>query len=135
MRLVLAAVLALLLAAPAHAEEPPPPGQCFTTEQDFLASAVNVNKAKVLVASATARDLILDRINSARHQAGLWEFEADKLSIGVIQHNGALYVGVVMFKDGCVVPGTVKIFEAQFWIAFLAELGLSMDDFKPEQDA
>lgn len=135
MRLVLAAVLALLLASPAHAEEPPPPGQCFTTEAEFIESAVRVNKAKVLVASDTARHRVLDKINAARHQAGMWEFEADKLSIGVIMHQGRMLVGVAMFKDGCVVPGSVKVFEAEVWIAFLVELGLSMDDFKPEQGA
>jgi hypothetical protein len=130
MRLVAFAVLAILLASPASAQS-----ICATTEEDFIASAVRVNQAKVLVANDKAREVILAKINNARLSAKLWAFEADKLSIGVISHDNQLLVGIVMFKDACVVPGTVKIVAAHDWIAFLLELGLSMDDFKPEQGA
>ena len=40
-----------------------------------------------------------------------------------------------MFKDGCVVPGSVQVVQADAFIAFIMGLGLSMDDFKPEEDA
>lgn len=138
MRLLAPAVLAILLAAPA-----PAAGQtvvlqgtrCITTEDEFLASAVRVNKAKVRVATDRAREVVLAEINRHRVAAKLWAFEADKLSIGVIQHEGRLYVGVVMFMDGCVVPGSVKVIPAENWVAFIVGLGLSMDDFKPEQGA
>lgn len=138
MRLIAAAVLAILfLAAPGvvRAQEAPPPGSCFTTEEEFIASAVNVNKAKVMVASDKARDVIVGEINRARVGAKLWPFEADLLRIGLIQHEGRLLVGIAMFKDGCVVPGSVKVVEAQAWIAFILDLGLSMDDFALERRA
>ena len=140
MRLLSPAVLAILLAAPAPA---PAAGQtvvlqdtrCITTEDEFIASAVRVNKAKVRVATDRAREVVLAEINRHRVAAKLWAFEADKLSVGLMQHEGRLYVGVVMFMDGCVVPGSVKVIPAENWIAFIVGLGLSMDDFKPEQGA
>lgn len=135
MRLAAFAVLALLLAAPASAQEAPAETICVTTEEDFIASAVRVNNAKVLVANDKAREAILAKINGARLSAKLWAFDADKLAIGVISHDNQLLVGIVMFKDACVVPGTVQIVTAQDWIAFILELGISMDDFKPEQGA
>lgn len=135
MRLIAAAVLAICLALPAHADDPPAPGACFTSEQEFLESALRVNKAKVMMASAHARNVIVDRINAARAEAKLWAFEADKLAIGVISYDGRLVVGVVMFKDGCVVPGSVQVVQADAFIAFITDVGLSMDDFKPEEGA
>ena len=66
MRLIAIAVLAVALAAPVRADDPPAPGVCFNTEKDFIDSAVRVNKAKVMTASPRARDVILDSINEAR---------------------------------------------------------------------
>jgi hypothetical protein len=34
-----------------------------------------------------------------------------------------------------VVPGSVKVIPAENWVAFIVGLGLSMDDFKPEEGA
>ena len=59
----------------------------------------------------------------------MWELEADTFAIGLIMDKGKLLIGIVMFKDHCVVPGTVKVFEAQEFIAYIVQLGLSMDDF------
>jgi hypothetical protein len=137
MRLLTVAVLAaLFLAAPGvvRAQEAPPT-ICVTTEEDFISSAVNNYKAKVLVAGETARDKILAKINDARVEAKLWPFEADKLAVGLIMKDGQMFVGIVMFKDRCVVPGTVKIVRAEYWVAFITDLGISMDEFTPERDA
>jgi hypothetical protein len=137
MRLIAVAVLAILfLAAPGVARaQDTPTGVCATSEDQFTEAAVRVNKARILVASDAARDTILAKINEARKTAGLWLLEADKVSIGIISHEGRMYVGIAMFKDRCVVPGTVKLFPAEQWIAFVTEIGLSMDDFAPERGA
>lgn len=136
MRLIAAAVLAsLFLAAPgiARAQEVHP--ACAVTEADFLDRAVKVNGATILVASEKARETILTEINTHRKKAGLWLLEADRISIGLIKNNGALYVGIAMFKDGCVVPGSVHIVAASDWVAFATGIGLSMDDFAKQSDA
>lgn len=112
----------------------PPATACFATQQDFMASAANVN-AKVYTASDKARDVIVGKINEARRSAHLWDFEVDKLSIGIFTKDGVMYIGTVMFKDGCVVPGSVKVFPADLYIAFLIENGLSMDDFAQERSS
>jgi hypothetical protein len=135
MRLAAIAVLALLSAPAAAQTIVPQTTSCITTEDEFMASAVNVNKAEVRVATDHARVTVLEEINRHRVAAQLWAFEADKLSVGIIQHEGRLYVGVVMFKAGCVVPGSVKVIPAENWVAFIVGLGLSMDDFKPEEGA
>lgn len=128
-----AAVLALMLAvAPAHSTEPP--AACAVTEEEFLASAARV-KADVMVAAPAARDTIIATINEARAKANLWPFEADKLVIGVIMDEGQLLVGVAMFKDRCVVPGSVKVVAADQWVSFVLGLGISMDDFRKENGA
>lgn len=128
-----AAVLALLLAMlPAHADEPP--AICAVTESDFMASAARV-KAEVRVASPAARNKIISAINKARAGAKLWPFEADKLVIGIIMDNGTLLVGVAMFQDRCVVPGSVKVVPADQWVSFTLGLGISMDDFQKENGA
>jgi hypothetical protein len=106
------------------------PAACAVTEDQFLGSAKNMN-AKIMVASDAARAAIIDKINEARTKAGMWELEADSLMIGIIQDKGQILVGIVMYKNHCVVPGTVKVFPAQDFVGFLVELGLSMDDFKP----
>lgn len=138
MRLIAAAVLALAfaIATPASAQTvAQQTSVCGITEAEFLASAVRKNNAKVMVASDAARHLILEKINESRRHTGMWDLEADKLMVGIIRHEGRTVIGIVMFKDGCVVPGTVKVVEAQAWIAFLTELNLSMDDFTKQEEA
>jgi hypothetical protein len=125
---------ALIFSAPvvhlATASHAPVPAACAITEDQFLASARNMN-AKIRVAEDHARVAIINNINDARLKANMWALEADNLMIGIIQDKGQLLVGIVMYKDHCVVPGTVKVFPAQDFVAFLVELGLSMDDFTP----
>lgn len=131
---------ALLLAAslPVQAETPTGLKEnvsekiCGTTEEEFLISAVNSSKAKVHVANEKAMKLILDNINKARTENKLWAFEADKLRIGIIQQNNQVFIGIAMFKDKCVVPGSVKVVPALVFIEYITELGLSMDDFPKE---
>lgn len=132
--IVLAA--ALMFSGPivhmAKADHAPLPATCAVKDSDFLASAKNMN-AKIRQANDKARIAIMDKINTARAQAGMWALEADIFMIGILQDKGKLLVGVVMFKEHCVVPGTVKVFAAEEFIVFITELGLSMDDFEPTQ--
>lgn len=104
------------------------PASCAVPESQFFVSVKNLN-AKMYVASDAARDIILAKINEARVAANMWAFEADTFMVGVFQDKGRLLIGLVMFKDHCVVPGSVKVFEAAVFIGFLTELGLNMDDF------
>lgn len=104
---------------------------CAVSEDNFYASVKNLN-ATIYVASDSARQIILEKINAARAASGLWSLEADKVAVGVFVDKGQQYAGIVMFKDDCVVPGTVKVFPLSQWIGFLTELGLSKEDFTHE---
>jgi hypothetical protein len=127
--LVIGAFVALFLFVPfSQANHAPVPMVCKTTEADFLLSAKNMN-AKQRTANAKAKEALLKAINAERTKAGQWAFEADDFMIGVLTHNGQLLIGTVMFKDHCVVPGTVHVFRADEWVGFIMGLGLSMDDF------
>jgi len=112
----------------AYANHAQVPAACAVSEARFLASARNMN-AKMRVATDHAREVLMGRINEARAKAGMWLLEADTFMIGLIQDKGKLLVGIVMFKDHCVVPGTVKVFDAQEFISFIVQAGLSIDDF------
>jgi hypothetical protein len=104
------------------------PASCAVAESQFFVSVKNLN-AKMYVANDAARDAIISKINEARLAAQQWAFEADTFMVGVFQDKGRTLIGTVMFKDHCVVPGTVKVFEAEAFIAFLTELGLGINDF------
>lgn len=125
------ALAVTLLVTPSQASTTPPPTVCSITEDDFYASAKNLNP-RIYVASENAREQIMGKINIARISAKLWPLEADKLAVGVFEDKGQTYAGIVMFKDHCVVPGTVKVFPIEQWVAFLAEIGLSKKDFTLE---
>lgn len=112
----------------AKADHAPLPAACATSDAQFLASVKNMN-AKMRVANSKAHLSIMHKINEARAQGGIWALEADVFMIGLIVDKGKLLVGIVMFKDHCVVPGTVQVFTAEDFVAFITELGLSMDDF------
>lgn len=126
---VIGAFMALFSFVPvSHADHAQVPAACVTSEAEFLASSKNLN-AKIRVASDHARKVFIDYVNEARTKSGLWAFEADDLLIGLIQKDGQMLVGTVMFKDHCVVPGSVHVFAATDFIGFIVGLGLSMDDF------
>lgn len=103
---------------------------CSTkSEDDFIAGAVKNNNAQVLKANEKALTTIITAINDARLKVGQTAFDVDTLMIGVFSYEGARYVGTVMFKNHCVVDGTVKVFKADEFMAFMNQMGLSADDF------
>jgi hypothetical protein len=129
-----AVVSLFLLATPAAATNETVVSQtttCITTQDEFYASAKNYNPT-IYVASPEALATILGKINEARAAAGVWLFEADKLAVGIFTHEGKTYAGIVMFKDHCVVPGTVKVFYLEEWAQFTASLGISIENFTKE---
>lgn len=120
-------VLGLVFVAPVLAHAGP---ACSTkSEDDFIAGAIKNNNAQVLKANDKARIAILTAINDARLKVGQTAFDVDSLMIGVFSYEGNQYVGTVMFKNHCVVVGTVKVFRADEFMAFLNQMGLTPDDF------
>lgn len=109
-------------------------GECKTKEA-FRAENADVKPRGVAVAKDNARAIILAEINKARAAAKVPPLDVDEIYIATIANGGDDVIGIVMFKNGCVVPGTVKAATVELWENFLKELGLSMDDFKPEGDA
>ena len=104
------------------------PAACAISQDQFMVSVKNL-EAKMYKASDKARTIIMGKINEARLSANLWELDVDDLMVGVFMDKGQPMVGLVMFKDHCVVPGSVKVFPATLWVEFLNSLELTIDDF------
>jgi len=127
--IVLAVALTFLGPVIGHAAE-----ACKTHDTAFYKHAEDL-KAKVFIATDKARTEILSRINAARVDAGMEPFNVDTLAIGIFEYQGQVYAGTVMFKKHCVVEGTVKTFPVDQFIGFLEQIGLSIQDFKPQVGA
>jgi hypothetical protein len=125
MRFALIAV-SLLLATPAGAQTVIEKTPCAIGEVQFLKGK------KALMATPKARDAVLAEINKHRPTDPL---TADRMAISRLGGSEQPMVGVVMFKDRCVLPGTVKSFPLGAWMAFIGSIGLSMDDFVREEVA
>ena len=104
------------------------------TEQDFYQGVAAAKKATLMVASNAARDAIMAKVNDDRLKNNLFLVEVEKLVIGIFSENGQMYVGVVGFKDRCVVPGTIAVVSAQDWVSFTVSIGVSADDFSKVVD-
>jgi hypothetical protein len=84
---------------------------------------------KALMATTKARDAVLAEINKYRPADPI---TADRMAISPLGGSEQPMVGVVMFKDRCVLPGTIKTFPLNAWVTWLSTIGLSMDDFVRE---
>jgi hypothetical protein len=101
----------------------------------FMANVANL-KPKIFTANAKALKAVLGKLNEARANKGTFLLDADTLVIGLYsQKPGELFVGIVMFKDGCIVPGTVTSLKISDWVTFTSSLGLVYEDFVPETPA
>jgi hypothetical protein len=121
------AVLTLLTFAgmfgsrPAQAEMP----QCqVATEKYFIEKMQGLTPPPtILEADPEVLLLFLAKVNRLRAKQNLWLLEADRMVIGRMAHG----IGVALFKDGCVVPGSITVVTPQY----LAEMGLEPEGFKP----
>jgi hypothetical protein len=129
MRFALVALLLAVLfhwAVPAGARTVIEKTPCAMGEAQFLKGK------KALLATTKARDAVLVEINKYRPTDPV---TADRMAISPLGGSEQPMVGVVMFKDRCVLPGTVKAFPLGAWVAWLATIGLSMGDFVREEVA
>lgn len=134
MRAFFAAVLALaFFAAPVLANDK----VCVLGDEAEFRADVARLKPKMFRASEKAVAAILNAINLNRAKSGTYPMEADKILIGVIPPDGSneTMVGIAMFKDGCVVPGSVHLLPVAAWAEFLTLAGLSPADFIVETSA
>jgi hypothetical protein len=129
MRFALVVLLIAVLfhwAMPTGAQTVIPKSPCAMGEMQFLQGK------KALLATTKARDAVIAEINKHRPTDPLL---ADRMAISPLGGSEQPMVGVVMFKDRCVLPGTVKAFPLGAWLAWLSTIGLSMDDFVREEAA
>lgn len=103
--------------------------ECQIADEEEFFSTVEAKNATVMIASEEALQIIIGIINKDRSSRGVFLVEADKLMIGIFEQENTLYVGVVAFKDRCVVPGTVAVVPASQWVAFTVGNGIEVDDF------
>lgn len=102
-------------------------GHCVVqSEKDFEAYVAQKN-FNMYALSPAALQKFLKLMNDQRAKAKAFPLEADKISFAVIDKEKKL-VGIVMFKDGCVVPGTVLVFDLDTIIAFMKQAGITMDE-------
>lgn len=101
----------------------------IATETEFYDTVAAKKNAKIMLANDKARAAIIDKVNEDRKANNLFLIEVDKLAIGLFAESGMMFVGVVGFKDSCVVPGTVAVVPAPDWVRFIVSLGVSADDF------
>ena len=128
MKIMLAALFLLSAVLPVQAGHSADHVCQISTEQEFY-DTVSVRSATMMVATAKARDMIMDRVNESRKANGLFLIEVDKFVIGIFEEGQNVYVGTVGFKDKCVVPGTVAVVPASQWVSFTVSIGVSSDDF------
>lgn len=122
--LILAAALTYMGPVVGHADV-----VCKATEDQFYKEAA-VFKPRILVANDNARTQIVTLINEARTTNGLPPFIVDKLIIGIFDYKGQVLVGTAMFKNGCLVEGSVKSFPLDQFVQFIESIGLGVEDFK-----
>jgi hypothetical protein len=96
------ALLAMLSVTPASAET-----FCVITTQDHFIERMQktAQPLELLMATKETREAFLKTLNEKRAAKDLWAIEADTFLIG----KRPIGVGMVMFKDGCVVPGTIQM--------------------------
>lgn len=131
MRSILALAILLALSVPAGAAEK----ACTTaTKTEFID---DVSKLNITIYKATPRGLsiMLTKVNKFRAQSKQFLLEADEFYIGkFITEQGVAMVGLVMFKNDCVVLGTVTSMTIEQWNVFLKEMEMSEDDFVPVKE-
>lgn len=99
------------------------PTHCVTmTEELFMGQVRSMPFPLMKLKPERLADLLI-KMNDIRAGRKLWALEADKMIAGFGRHR----VNVVMFKDGCIVPGTMQILET---IDFV-NLGLKLEHFDP----
>lgn len=79
------------------------------------------------ILNKVGHDKFLSFVNGMRAKQKLFPLEADKIVLGMLGPK----VGIVMFKDGCVVPGTAILMEAVQFMALVKASGLQMEDKDP----
>jgi hypothetical protein len=103
--------------------------------QEFFDSVKTLNP-KIYRATPKALATILGKINAPRLAAKSYALDADELYLGIFTtKEGTVMAGIVMFKDGCIVPGTVTSMNIEQWAAFMEIIGLKREDFYDLKEA
>lgn len=132
-KLLASALLAFVfLAPPANAETICPPGNSYSSFMEF---AFTIPKIKVYELNAEGRELWLAKVNKERLEQKLFPYIADRISIGIMTLKGQISVGIVLFYDDCVLPGTVVNWSEEKFDTFTEEAGLKMYMLVPIKSA
>lgn len=106
-----------------------PDHHCSIASDDDFYATIAAKNAKLMIANDTARNIIIDAVNADRKAKGMFLIEADTFVVGLFSEGGMMRVGLVAFKDHCVVPGTVAVMDAQKWVGYMLAVGISTYDF------
>lgn len=122
MKYILAILALLTFATPLHAVDK----TCVAgAKSDFIQYTMR-EKFQVMVLHPEDLQKLLNFINAKREALKMYPFEADELILAFLptKDSGPAKVGVVMFKDGCVVPGTMLVFATAEFIKLLVDAGI-----------
>lgn len=121
-KLLASAMLAFFIATPqAYA------GTCLpgNDSQSFM-SYVATLPVKIFELNSRGRGAYITHANKLRAEAKLFPLQVDRVIFGVFKDSKK--IGVVMFYDGCVVPGTVATIIDDVFFTFLEAAGVDPDD-------
>lgn len=97
------------------------------SEADFIAQVTKQSPLPSLyILTKSGHDKFLSFINAQRAKQNVFPLEADKIVIGMF--GAQIRVGLVMFKDGCVVPGTAILMSGMQFIALIKASGVLMEE-------
>lgn len=87
------------------------------SKEEFLKNVKPVTKKSVTVPSEMLTTF-LSNVNEHRKQRGIFLLEADEMMVGQLTTGK---IGVVLLKNGCVIPGTVHSLSSEGFLQLLKE--------------
>lgn len=125
MKSILAAVLALFLyCSTAQADE------CVTV--DSFTSAMAKEGIPLLGSKSAATERMAKSFNSNRANSGQPEAKISIFILGLVDtKDGKQVVAAIADENGCVVPKSIAVFPIRYWIEFMNQAGVTIDDFIP----
>lgn len=124
MRFVLAVLAIVLILSPARAE------QCETTFAQFNKKIGHMNPS-VFKATPDTLTKMLTYINKNRSDRGHEPIDADAFVIIHVMQGNQIMTGLVVLKNGCLVPGMAFLVAPALWVQIAIAAGVRVEDFEP----
>ena len=94
---------------------------CVIASKDESLERVGKQTKSIRIVPDELLTAFLQNVNAARQKTGRFPYEADEMYIGLLLNGN---VGLVLFKDDCVVPGSVVASTPDEMRKFFEEFGV-----------